>query len=124
MLISGVYGIQKDRKGVSITNPNPLNSQPLTALQHVCWRDAVYDFSWQGTGNQIAKVSMDGRILKSEKGKFLLDAERGHHKVVIELEPNSSPNPDSTFVILLPRTNKANFQLIDEKWHAVDGAER
>jgi len=101
MLISGVYGIQKDRKGISLTNPNPLDSEPLTELHHVCWRDAVYDFSWQGAGSQIVKVSVNGKILKSANGKFILDAPHGHHAVVIELEPNSSPAPDSTFAILL-----------------------
>jgi len=85
MLFCGVYGLEKSREGISISRPSPIGNQPVTELQNVCWRDAVYHFNWTGTGRAIGKVTCDGTEVKALHGKWLLAESQGQHRVEITL---------------------------------------
>jgi hypothetical protein len=85
MLIAGIYGIEKDREGITLSDPDPLATVPLTELRNVHWRDAVYDFSWEGKGTNIKELKLDGKVLHSNSGTFRLHKSRGHHIVTVSL---------------------------------------
>jgi hypothetical protein len=85
MLIAGIYGIEKDKEGITLSDPDPLASVPLTELRNVRWRDAVYDFSWEGKGTKIRELKLDGKVLHSNSGTFSLHKSKGHHIVTVSL---------------------------------------
>jgi hypothetical protein len=85
MIICGMYGLEKTRKGILISNPERIDKVPLTELLNFCWREAIYNFHWTGLGNSISKVICDGKELKTP-GKWMLDSDRGIHEVEIVLD--------------------------------------
>lgn len=86
MLICGIYGIEKSQNGISISPPENIEGSPLKELLNFCWRNAVYDFNWIGTGKRIKKVTMDGNKVISKSGIYKLTREVGRHVVVITLQ--------------------------------------
>jgi hypothetical protein len=85
MLVCGVYGIKKNRHGISIQPPRQLGSEPVTELRNLSWRRAVYNFQWRGEGGHISKVLVDGKKLKPGSGGYLLTSLSGIHEVEIIL---------------------------------------
>lgn len=86
-LISGIYGIEKSAKGIIVTAPVKMADFPLTELNNVCWRDAVYDFKWQGNGSRISEVTVDGKPRHlTNSGMFMLTDKDGKHQVVINMQ--------------------------------------
>ena len=85
LILCGVYGIQKDRNGIAVSNPIPLDGVPLSELKNVRWRDACYQFEWKGSGTQIANFKLNGESIKKKQGFYLLDQKKGSHKVEIIL---------------------------------------
>jgi hypothetical protein len=85
MLICGIYGLEKDKNGIMISDPHKIENQPLTELLNFCWRDAVYNFHWKGDGKRIVKMMCDGTELKPSGGKGILTARTGRHEVEIIL---------------------------------------
>jgi hypothetical protein len=85
MLICGIYGIEKQKEGITISNPHGINQVPLTELLNFCWREAVYNFHWTGKGKNIRKVICDGEELK-ESDKWFLNSDKGIHEIEIILE--------------------------------------
>ena len=86
-LVSGIYGIEKSDKGITVTAPVKLADFPLTELKNVCWRDAVYNFIYQGEGSRISEVTVDGKPRHiTSNGTFLLTAKTGRHEVIVKLD--------------------------------------
>jgi hypothetical protein len=87
MLICGIYGLEKSREGIHLTAPEKIDGVPLTELRNVQWRQAVYDFQWQGAGAKIRSVTLDGdeKIPRSSDG-FNLTTDTGRHEVSVQLE--------------------------------------
>jgi hypothetical protein len=85
MLICGIYGIEKNKEGIRISSPNPIENIPVTELLNVCWKKAVYNFRWEGKGNRIAYVLLDGRKVKSDHNTFVIDKNTGVHNVKITM---------------------------------------
>ncbi|NMB71934.1 MAG: hypothetical protein GYA22_07285, partial [Bacteroidales bacterium] len=86
MLVCGIYGIEKSREGILVSAPDPIPGVPFTELLHVCWRNAVYNFHWEGKGSRIVQVLTDGHRAEPVAGKFLLDQQSGEHEVKVLLE--------------------------------------
>jgi hypothetical protein len=86
MLICGVYGIEKNRQGIRISSPRPIGSQPVTALDNVCWHGSVYHFRWEGKGGTISRVMVDGEALEPGPGGYLITDPSGIHEVTITLK--------------------------------------
>ncbi len=86
MLISGVYGLEKTKDGISISSPQKIDNVALTELKNVCWREAVYHFQWKGEGKKIKKVLVNGKKLKPKSGNYKLTDTSGEHKILIILE--------------------------------------
>ena len=84
-LIVGIYGIEKSSAGVRITPPVPLKSAPVTELKNVRWRDAVIDFTWQGSGARLKEIRVDGETRGGPCAEFLLTEPTGHHTVIVVL---------------------------------------
>jgi hypothetical protein len=82
MLICGIYGIEKEKEGIFISNPQTISQVPLTELLNFCWREAVYNFHWTGQGKNIKKVLCDGVELKAS-GTWCLVSDKGIHEVEI-----------------------------------------
>lgn len=87
LLLDGIYGIGKDKDGIMVTAPEKIEGVPLTALQHVCWREAVYDFTWSGEGKHIQYLSLDGKKISPRKDIYRLQQATGHHQIEIRLAP-------------------------------------
>jgi hypothetical protein len=85
MLISGIYGLEKDVDGITISAPKKIDGTPLTELNNFCWRQAVYNFKWTGNGEKIKKVTVDGNEIASESGVYKLNNKTGKHEVEITL---------------------------------------
>lgn len=85
LILCGIYGIEKDRNGIAVSDPNPLDGVPLSELKNVRWRDASYHMEWKGSGTLISKITLNGRPLKKEAGIYLLEKEKGSHEVEITL---------------------------------------
>ena len=85
MLICGICGIRKDREGIHISGPHPLQSLPLSELDNVKWQKATYDFTWEGDGEDIREVLLDGKPVPRSGETWLLDASKGNHRVTIKL---------------------------------------
>lgn len=85
MLICGVYGIEKSQNGISISPPESIEGNPLTELLNLHWRRAVYDFKWNGMGNHIKTVTVDGKKVAAKSGIYMLTSEVGNHEVAISL---------------------------------------
>jgi hypothetical protein len=82
MLIRGVYGLEKTSEGLDIRPPAELEGMNLTELNHVCWRQASYDFTWQGRGPRIARILLDGVPVPSlGNGCWRLSGKSGRHCV-------------------------------------------
>ena len=86
MLICGIYGIEKEKEGVLISNPHKIDNVPLTELLNFCWREAVYNFHWTGRGKHIKKIMCDANEVKSTSDKWLLISDKGVHDVEIMLD--------------------------------------
>jgi hypothetical protein len=85
MLICGIYGLEKSQAGITISPPSPITSLPLTELKNICWRDAVYHFTWTGEGTCIQKILCDGTEIATAQDKALLDYNQGVHQVEVIL---------------------------------------
>jgi hypothetical protein len=85
MLVCGFYGLEKSKDGIIISNPNKVENLPLTELRNFCWRQAVYNFQWEGEGNKIQKIIYDGSDLKQTNGEWRLDSGNGTHQVEVVL---------------------------------------
>ena len=85
MLICGICGIRKDREGIHISGPHTLQSLPLSELDNVKWQKATYDFTWDGDGEEIREVLLDGKPVPRSGETWLLDASKGNHRVTIKL---------------------------------------
>jgi hypothetical protein len=86
MLVCGIYGLEKSKDGISVSPPSPIGNLPFTELKNLCWRDAVYNFSWTGKGRNIKKVIADGVEIKMISGKWLLVSDKGMHEVEVILD--------------------------------------
>jgi hypothetical protein len=86
MLICGVYGLEKSNSGILIYSPKPINGVPLTELRNICWRKAIYNFTWEGKGSQLAHVFVDGKKISSDSEHILLTMDKGIHEVKIVLK--------------------------------------
>ena len=84
-LICGVYGLEKSRKGIAIVAPEKIDDVPLTTLSNVRWRQAIYNFKWNGTGQHIGRVTVDGKTARSQTGTYRLTDQKGTHEVRITL---------------------------------------
>jgi hypothetical protein len=87
MLVCGIYGLEKSKDGILITAPGKIDDVPLTELREVCWRNAVYNFKWNGVGKQIVSVMVDGKSIRSPDGAFKLNDKWGTHEVNVNLGP-------------------------------------
>jgi hypothetical protein len=85
MLVCGFYGLEKSKDGIVISNPDRVENLPLTELKNFCWRQAVYNFQWNGEGRKIKKIICDGTDLKLTNGEWLLDFRNGTHRVEVVL---------------------------------------
>jgi len=85
MLVCGIYGLEKTKDGIVISEPSPIKDVPLTELSDIRWRNAVYNLHWIGQGTQIAQVIMDGKKIKAKSGKVTLTSKTGTHEVKIML---------------------------------------
>jgi len=85
MLVCGIYGLEKNKDGIQLSNPGKISTMPLTSLRNFRWKDAVYDFRWEGSGTRIRKVMIDGRRLKPYHGMYMLKKDSGQHSVVVQL---------------------------------------
>jgi hypothetical protein len=85
MLISGIYGIEKNKDCVLISSPVKMDTMPLTELKNFCWRKAVYNFKWVGKGKSIKNVFVDGKEISGKSGTYVLTNEIGKHNVEINL---------------------------------------
>jgi hypothetical protein len=85
MLVCGIFGIDKSKEGIRISAPNPVAGLPVTELLNVCWKDAIYNFRWEGKGNKIKQVQVDGKEIKGEAGKYLLTGRSGRHEVRVRM---------------------------------------
>lgn len=86
-LINGIYGIEKTYADIRVSAPKPVPEFAFKELRSVPWRNAIYDFEWQGRGTQIASVRLDGRVLKpSDSGDYVIADNSGRHTVLITLE--------------------------------------
>ncbi|MGD8777355.1 MAG: hypothetical protein PVH88_00150 [Ignavibacteria bacterium] len=86
MLVCGIYGLEKSKDGILITSPAKIEGVPLTELNNFKWRDAVYNFSWQGDGSNIKKVTVNGKEIKSaEDGLYKLVDRKGNYNVEVFL---------------------------------------
>ena len=85
MLICGVFGIEKSKDGISVIAPDPIAGRPVKELKDVCWRDALYSFTWHGEGTRIGRVTLDGELVTDVRGHYLLRSVSGTHKVNIVL---------------------------------------
>jgi hypothetical protein len=85
MLVCGVYGLEKNKDGISVSPPSPVGNLPFTELKNLCWRDAVYNFSWTGKGKRIIKIICDGVEIKTTSDKWLLVSDKGLHEVKVIL---------------------------------------
>jgi hypothetical protein len=85
MLICGIYGLEKSKDGITISAPEKIDGVPLTELKNFHFKDAIYDFSWIGTGKHISNINVDGQSIKNETGNFMLTYNSGMHKVEIQL---------------------------------------
>ncbi|MGD8777369.1 MAG: hypothetical protein PVH88_00225 [Ignavibacteria bacterium] len=86
MLVCGIYGIEKTKDGIILSAPGKIESAPLTELKNVRWRNAVYNFEWNGDGNEIKKVVVNGSEIKSEPNNvYKLIDKAGVHEVEISL---------------------------------------
>jgi hypothetical protein len=86
LLVCGIYGIEKTSEGVHISPPNPINGIPLKELLNVIWKNAAYNFHWEGPGNRIAQVMLDGKVVSPTAEYYLLSREAGIHEVKISMK--------------------------------------
>lgn len=85
-LINGIYNVEKDKDGLTIGVPVKMAGFPLTELNNVRWRNAIYNLQWRGEGTKIKTVTMDGRpVSKLAGGRYRLAEKAGAHKVLIEM---------------------------------------
>jgi hypothetical protein len=85
-LVSGVYGIEKQAEAIHVTSPTRMTGFRLTQLRNVHWRDAEYDFRWEGTGSRISELMLDSvRQSPTISGEYLLSSKTGRHIVTITL---------------------------------------
>ena len=85
LLICGIYGLEKDNNSITISAPMPIEGTPLTELKSFYWGNAIYNFSWKGTGSKIKEIIVDGKIVKQKNGKYKLLDKTGKHQVEIIL---------------------------------------
>jgi hypothetical protein len=79
-LINGIYNIEKDKDGLTIGAPVKMADFPLTELNNVRWRDAVYNLQWRGAGTKIKTVTLDGRPVTKISGRSYADTLKGGHQ--------------------------------------------
>jgi hypothetical protein len=83
-LITGIYGVEKTAEGVTISAPVKMADFPLTQLNNLCWRDAVYNLEWHGGGSRIKKVTVDGhQAAKLSGGRYRIAEKTGHIKSLL-----------------------------------------
>ncbi len=83
-LIVGICGLEKSQYGISITAPKQLKGSPVSELDNMYWRNAVYKFEWKGKGGKIKKVTVDDKVIKPEAdGNYLLKDSEGEHEVIV-----------------------------------------
>ena len=85
MLVCGIYGIEKSSAGIRISSPKPINGTPLTELLNISWRNAIYNFHWEGKGSRLAHVFVDGKEIKAGTDPIILTQETGNHDVKVIL---------------------------------------
>ncbi len=86
-LISGIYGLEKSRTGIQVSAPAKIDGFPITELENVRWKNAVYDFTWTGSGSIIDQVLLDGKpcLPCTSSGAYLLHKPTGLHKVTVKM---------------------------------------
>ncbi len=84
-LVCGVYGLEKFSAGIRVGAPGKMLDAPRSCLNGMQWRDAVYDFRWEGKGTRVQRVRLDGRTVRPGDTGIVLNKPRGYHRVVIEL---------------------------------------
>ena len=83
MLICGIYGLEKDNNNITISAPVLIEGTPLTELKNFYWGNAIYNFSWKGTGSKIKTITVDGEKVNHEIGEYKLFDKAGKHNVQI-----------------------------------------
>ncbi len=63
-----------------------MDGYPLTQLNNFKWKQAVYNFEWEGSGNQISKITLDSKAVEKTGSGYSLKNPSGEHKVVITLK--------------------------------------
>lgn len=86
MLVSGIYGIEKNHEGISITAPAPIDGTPLTELRNVRWRNATCNFRWRGSGMRIESVQLNGKRVHPHGEHWKLQDLSGENAVDIVLK--------------------------------------
>jgi hypothetical protein len=85
-LINGIYNVEKNKNGLTIGAPVRMADFPLTELNNVRWRDAVYNLQWRGERTKIETVTMDGRpVTKLAGGRYQFAEKTGAHEVVVQM---------------------------------------
>lgn len=85
-LINGIYNVEKDANGLTIGAPVKMADFPLTELNNMRWRDAIYNLQWRGEGTKIKSVTIDGQpAIKLGEERYRLAEKAGIHNVLIEM---------------------------------------
>jgi hypothetical protein len=115
-------GIHFETNGIRFQPVIPSNYSGIKSLSNFKYRKSILDITVKGFGNQISKISMDGKPL--ENAFFPAELEGKHS---IEIEMNNQSFDKNNIQLVSNAFTLPNPQIILEKnllkWEAIKGAE-
>ena len=104
MVLRVFLGMEYKPEGIEFTPMVPEGMPGKKTLKSLRYRQADIDFTLDGTGNDIASITLDDQPMESA---FLPNDIQGHHHIVITLIPGKNSNQKVTIhnnEVILPPT--------------------
>jgi len=93
MILRVLLGMDFKPEGIEFEPFVPTGMPGKKTFVGLNYRKAVLDFTVDGTGNDIASITDNGKAMESA---FLPNSIEGHHHIVINLKPGKLPNQKVT----------------------------
>ncbi|MBR5685997.1 MAG: hypothetical protein IKX18_07600 [Muribaculaceae bacterium] len=110
MVLRVFLGMEFKPEGIEFTPMVPEGMPGKKTLKGLRYRQAMFDFTIEGTGNDIASITIDGQPMESA---FLPNDIKGSHDIVVTLKKGTASNQKVTIhhnEVILPPTPTVEWQ--------------